>query len=230
METVFDEYSENYKEILAQSTGQSLKAATFFASQKAYYLKYCFPDKIVLRQILDYGCGIGLALGPLRKKYPSSEITGADPSHSCLDVAAREYQDQNISLLSLDELSNKKNEQKYDLIFVSCVFHHIQAASHVKTLEFLRSLCSPCGQIVIFEHNPANLLTRKVVESCPFDKEAVLISPKIMFERMNAAGWKKIRHRYITFVPPGLRFLKSVESVLGWLPLGAQYLITAKPN
>ena len=230
MDESFDKYSQNYKEILAQSTGQSPEAATFFASQKACYLKYCLSDKIALRQILDYGCGIGLALGPLRKRYPNSEITGADPSRSCLEVAAREYEEENFSLLSIDELNTRKYEHKFDLIFVSCVFHHIHAAAHVSTLENLRSLCSPCGQIVVFEHNPVNPLTRKTVENCPFDKGVILISPKKMYDRMNAAGWKKIHHRYITFVPPGLKRLKSVESVLGWLPLGAQYLITATPN
>ena len=37
MSAYFDAYSENYKEIIAKSTGENLQSASFFAEQKATF-------------------------------------------------------------------------------------------------------------------------------------------------------------------------------------------------
>ena len=230
MKHLFDAYSENYKAVLAQSTGQDVEAASFFASQKVGCLNYCNPGNDLSLAILDYGCGIGLSLRPLRQMFPDAEIFGVDPSQSCLEVAGREHKDCNIRMLPLGEFKQSDYAQYFDLIFISCVFHHIDSDEHVATLQKLRSICSPSGQVAIFEHNPANPVTRRIVRNCPFDVGVTLISPRIFRQRMAAAGWKDIRRRYISFVPPRLKRFKSIEPSLGWCPLGAQYLITAKPN
>jgi len=230
MEADFDAYSDSYKYILAQSTGEDLESASFFASQKVGHLAHCFPKKDSLQSILDYGCGVGMSLRPLRQTFPNAEIIGADPSQSSLDVATREHADCNVKMLPLGELNQSSYAQHFDLIFISCVFHHIDAKQHVETLNSLRNLCSASGGVAIFEHNPANPFTRRIVRNCPFDEGVTLISPRTLHDRMTAAGWTGLRKSYISFVPPKLKRFKSVESVLGWCPLGAQYLITAKPN
>lgn len=229
MTEYFDKYSENYKTVLAQSTGEDVESASFFASQKISHIARYYPDNYSLKSILDYGCGVGMALRPLRQKFPKAEIVGTDPSQSSLDSASREHADCDIKTLPLGELNHSSYAQNFDLIFVSCVFHHIDAKQHIATLNSLRNLCSPTGRVAIFEHNPANPITRRIVRNCPFDEGVSLISPRTLRNRMTAAGWKELRRNYISFVPPKLKRFRSLESVLGWCPLGAQYLITAKP-
>ena len=230
MKAYFDTYSENYKKILAKSTGEDVESASFFATQKVSHVARCHQNNHSLQTILDYGCGVGMSLRPLRQQFPWADISGADPSQGSLDVAAREHADCHINMLPLDELNKSIYAQHFDLIFISCVFHHIDAKQHVATLNSLRNLCSPTGRVAIFEHNPANPITRRIVRNCPFDEGVTLISPRTLRDRMMAAGWTGLRKSYISFVPPKLKRFKSLESVLGWCPLGAQYLITAKPN
>lgn len=230
MNEYFDAYSEYYRKILAQSTGEDVESASFFASQKVSHLARCYPSNHSLQSILDYGCGVGMSLRPLRQTFPKAEILGADPSQSSLDIAAREHADCRVKMLPLGELNQSSYTQHFDLIFISCVFHHIDAKQHVATLNSLRNLCSPTGRVAIFEHNPANPITRRIVRNCPFDEGVTLISPRTLRDRMKVAGWKGLRRSYISFVPPKLKRFKSLESVLLWCPLGAQYLITAKPN
>jgi trans-aconitate methyltransferase len=170
-----------------------------------------------------------MSLRPLRQKFPEAEILGADPSQRSLDVAAREHAGFHIKMLPLGELKESGYVQYFDLIFISCVFHHIDSDQHVATLNALRDLCSPTGQVAIFEHNPSNPMTRKIVRNCPFDEGVTLISPRTLHHRIMAAGWKGLRRRYISFVPPKLKSFRSLEPFLAWCPLGAQYLITAKP-
>jgi ubiquinone/menaquinone biosynthesis C-methylase UbiE len=230
MKAYFDAYSDNYKNILAKSTGENIESASFFASQKVSHLARCNHSSHSLQTILDYGCGVGMSLRPLRQMFPKAEIIGVDPSQSSLDVAAKEHADCHVKMLPLGELNQSSFAQHFDLIFISCVFHHIDAKQHVTTLNSLRTLCSPTGRVAIFEHNPANPVTRRIVRNCPFDEGVTLISPRTLRDRMAAAEWKRLRRSYISFVPPKLKQLKSLESILGWCPLGAQYLITAQPN
>jgi len=229
MSSYFDAYSENYKEILAKSTGENVKSASFFAEQKAAHLAQSCKESHRKQTILDYGCGVGMSLRPLHQKFPGAQLAGTDPSQLSLDVAAREHTDMNVDLIPLDDLNQPKYEHYFDLIFISCVFHHIEADQHIATLKALKKLCSTRGQVAIFEHNPANPITRKIVRECPFDEGVTLISPQKLGEQLKIAGWGKLQTRYISFVPPKLKQLKSLEPLLSWLPLGGQYFITAQP-
>ena len=230
MSASFDAYSDDYRTILAESTGESVESASFFAEQKVSHLARRRKELQSIQAILDYGCGVGMSLQPLHQQFPGAKLTGADPSQLSLDVAAREHADLELDLIPLDNLQQTEYEQHFDLIFISCVFHHIEPDQHIATLKALRNLCSPRGQVAIFEHNPFNPITRKIVRNCPFDAGVTLISPQQLSERLRAAGWGNIQRRYISFIPPKLKLFKSVEPLLGWLPLGAQYFITAQPS
>jgi ubiquinone/menaquinone biosynthesis C-methylase UbiE len=229
MSAYFDAYSENYKEIIAKSTGENLQSASFFAEQKAAHLARCCKESAWGQTILDYGCGVGMSLRPLHQKFPGAKLAGADPSQLSLDVAAREHTNMDVDLIPLDHLHQPKYEHYFDLIFISCVFHHIKADQHISTLKTLRKLCSARGKLAIFEHNPANPITRKIVSECPFDEGVTLISPKQLGERLKIAGWGQLQTRYISFIPPKFKQFKSLEPLLSWLPLGGQYFITAEP-
>ena len=85
----------------------------------------------------------------------------------------------------------------------------------------LRRVVKPGGVALIFEHNPYNFLTRRVVSSCIFDKDAILLKPRETRELFQGAGFR--RSRSATF----LRFRRepgtSSDRLFGRLPLGAQY-------
>lgn len=230
MNSDFDHYSESYIKILAESTGAEPESASFYARQKVYHLARNVYADPPIQTILDYGCGVGLSIRPLRQRFPQVQLFGADPSSLSLEVAAREHADCDPQLLALEQLSEPKYSGSFDIIFVSCVFHHIDADNHIETLRRLRHLCSPSGQIIIFEHNPINPITRRIVRNCPFDEGVILISPRTLGDRLKAAGWQRLKTRYVSFVPPRLEPIAVAEPLLGWCPLGAQYFIRAQAN
>lgn len=229
MKAYFDNYSENYRDLLAASTGENLDSASFFANQKVSHLSQTISNASTIRAILDYGCGIGMSLRPLQRAFPHAIITGVDPSTKSLEVAEREHSDCNIKMVLLNDLILEDHTREFDLIFISCVFHHIEAQEHIEILRNLRSLCSPAGQLAIFEHNPVNPVTRKIVHDCPFDEGVTLISPRTLEHRLRTAGWHGLNRAFISFVPPKFKRFKSLERFLRWCPLGGQYFITARP-
>jgi trans-aconitate methyltransferase len=87
-----------------------------------------------------------------------------------------------FSKSSTFQIIQSKNwkQNKYDLIFSEGVFHHIPHDEHKNLLMELFALLNPNGKLVVWEHNPLNPFTRKIVNDCTFDQDAVLIYPYFM--------------------------------------------------
>jgi len=79
----------------------------------------------------------------------------------------------------------------------------------------------------VFEHNPRNPLTQRIVSNCVFDKNAVLLRSETTRSLIRQAGFTDLIERFIFSIPPSGRFLRSVDLLLGRLPFGAQYFIKA---
>jgi hypothetical protein len=83
-------------------------------------------------------------------------------------------------------------------------------------------MLSDDGTLFLFEHNPWNPFTRRIVRDCPFDDDACLLSPIAARSLLSAAGFV-CSIRYIHFFPHTLRHLLRLERCLRRVPLGAQY-------
>jgi len=81
----------------------------------------------------------------------------------------------------------------------------------------------PGGNLIIFEHNPFNPMTRLVVKRAVIDKNAVLLYPKEVFDRFNKASFANCKLEYLMFLPPRMKVFIGIERYLRWCPLGAQY-------
>ena len=116
----------------------------------------------------------------------------------------------------------------HDLIFSSGVFHHIPHQEHGLLIKHLSNLLNPNGKLVIWEHNPINPFTQKIVKECVFYKDAVLIQSKELKQHLKAASLARVRIIYTTFFPKFLSSFNIFDSFLSWFPLGGQYLATGE--
>lgn len=217
----FDEYAENYDNLLREQLG-------FFSEDDKYFARYKIQlvrdhIRIQPRRVLEYGCGTGRNLPFLKEAFPAAEIFGVDISAQSIVVAAENNRFAKCSLLEAGFVGNVGS---FDLIFVAGVFHHIAPPERGASLKQLDSLLSEGGSLFVFEHNPYNPITRKMVRECPFDTDAVLVSMKRMEELlMKSISHSNVLKKYTLFVPPALHNLRRIEKYLGWLPLGGQYFI-----
>ena len=117
---------------------------------------------------------------------------------------------------------------QYDLIFSAGVFHHIPHDEHKNLLKNLSALLKPGGKVAIWEHNPLNPFTKKIVNDCIFDQDAVLIHPHWMKKDMRETPLSNIQVTYTTFFPKALAYLNVLDPYLGWFPLGGQFVITGE--
>jgi ubiquinone/menaquinone biosynthesis C-methylase UbiE len=214
----FDQFAHNYEAITSQNT-------SFFDVDSQYFGRY--RSNIVKKfagsqaqNILDFGCGVGLGISPLREVFPNSRIVGCDPSQESLALARKRE-----PACEFLESSAILPSQQFDIITAICVFHHILPSDREGALRYCYERLKPGGRLFIFEHNPFNPVTRHLVSRCPVDRDAILLTPNETAIRLQQAAFALIATAYCLFFPKALAFLRPLEKSLGWLPIGGQYFV-----
>ncbi len=116
----------------------------------------------------------------------------------------------------------------YDAVLLSGVLHHVHPRERPFVLAQATERLAPGGLLAVFEHNPANPLTRRAVATCEFDDDAILLWPFEASGLCKGAGLSGVKTEFIVFFPAALRALRAIEPHLGWLPVGAQYVVTGR--
>ena len=226
MTELFDQFSKNYNLFTDQAIRFSGYDTKDLVNTKLNKLRGLYPDLAEKDfQFLDYGCGIGNLYDSVPTIFSQAIYTGVDSSKKSIDEAQSRFSDNpNFQELNSSQWKNSK----YDLIFSSGVFHHIPHQEHGPIINRLSRLLNQNGKIVIWEHNPINPITQKIVKECAFDKDAVLIRSNKLKQHLEAASLEKVQIIYTTFFPKFLSRLNTFDSFLSWFPLGGQYLATAE--
>ncbi len=222
----FDRYANEYDQMLAEGIEWSGESAEYFQRYKIRDCARAFADIHQRRQqhpdLLDFGAGTGNAIPFWREAWPQVQLTCADVSSRSLELAERRHAGA-ARFAVIDHGPLPFADQSFDVALAACVFHHIRHSEHARTLGELHRVLRADGALMIYEHNPLNPLTRRVVRDCPFDRDAHLVGASTMRSRLLNAGFRRVEVRYRVFFPHLLRALRRAEDWLGWLPLGAQY-------
>ena len=158
------------------------------------------------------------------KKFNHSKIYAFDESKKSQAYAKKNY--PKAKFLNSRNLKN----QKYDIIFVSGVFHHVQIKKRKKLISELRKMLSEKGNIFITEHNPYNPVTRKIVSECAYDKDAILLKKSNLVNLLKSNDFKDFNTGYCLFFPEFLKFFRPLEKYIRWLPFGGQYFVSARKS
>ncbi|HCA42795.1 MAG TPA: class I SAM-dependent methyltransferase, partial [Bacteroidetes bacterium] len=86
------------------------------------------------------------------------------------------------------------------------------------------------GNLFIFEHNPYNPVTLKIVKDCIWDKDAILLKPKETRELIKYVNLNEKTFNYTLFFPSQLKGLRFLEKYLTKFPMGGQYFVRAVKN
>jgi 2-polyprenyl-3-methyl-5-hydroxy-6-metoxy-1,4-benzoquinol methylase len=218
----FDKFAPAYKQLLDDSIAITGESGGYFASVKARYAASVLGEEFA-GSLLDFGCGIGLLSRALAEQFPYAKLDGFDPSAE--SIAAISPRLARCGRFTSEEGSLR---QEYDAILVANVMHHVPVADRPSVVKWLAKRLSPQGRLFIFEHNPANPLTRRAVDRCEFDADAVLLPPRETLSYLSLAGMQVLQRHYIVFFPRWLNTLRRFESQLTWCPLGAQYVVVGK--
>ncbi|TXB65814.1 class I SAM-dependent methyltransferase [Vicingus serpentipes] len=221
----FDEFAKDYRATHDKSVEISGADSDYFSEYKILeVLKYEQANDSI--RILDFGCGDGNSSKYFRKYFNNSQIVGIDVSEQSIKEA-NQKKIENAIFQSFNGSTIPFDDNQFDLIFTSMVFHHIEHKLHENILNEIRRVLKPGGRFYNFEHNPNNPLTRKVVNECPFDEDAVLLKPSY-HKMITIKSGLNLKNLNFTLFLPRHKFFKpllGLEKILTWCPIGAQYYI-----
>jgi trans-aconitate methyltransferase len=223
MENDFNKYANNYQKLMDDHLKITGFDTSYYSISKIRKLKDLNPtiylDPI---RILDFGCGIGNYSIGFKEVFPNASYVGVDVASEMIKEARKEYSEHGEFFESRS--SDWKNKS-YDIIFSAGAFHHIPHEEHEKILKELASLLTASGRIFIWEHNPFNPITQKLVRDCVLDEDAILVNPRKIKNLFHRVQLNSVQIIYTAFFPKFLSLLIPLESCLEGIPLGAQYIV-----
>lgn len=224
----FDDYADDYDKALARGISVSGENKDYFARGRVAWLAKRLANMgIAPRNALDFGCGTGSATPFLRDFFPLESLIGVDVSLNSLEHARHDWNFPDVSFCLPQDFSRQGD---YDLVFCNGVFHHIEPAERAESLAFVRNALRPDGTFALWENNSWNPATRFVMHRCPFDDDAIPLSPPYARKILRAAGFRILCTDFQFIFPRALRLLRGLETPLARFPLGTQYLVLAQRN
>lgn len=217
----FDAFAESYRSEMASALGRFGGESSYYLNQKVSLLKNLLR-KPVIETILDFGSGIGQAVPFLIEAFTPTQLVCTDESTDSLRVLQTVH--PNVLIREIKDLPYGE----FDLIFVANVLHHVVQWDRQDLIRDLSRRLKRGGTIAIFEHNPINPVTRKIVSNCSFDEGVQLLKMREVKSLIGRLDKMKILESgYCLFVPEPLKMLNWVERPLRRLPFGGQHFVIA---
>jgi len=222
----FDAFAATYEDDINSAIAFAGREHAFYIDIKREHIarlaKQHFGDLKSL-DVLDLGCGLGAYHPGLEGKF--RELHGVDVSARSIELAALRHPFVRYS--TFDGFKLPYADGQFSIAFTICVMHHVPPPQWKSFVAEMYRVIAPGGLALVFEHNPYNPATQYVVKTCDIDKDAVLLRPARLRSLFTQAGFADVLTRTIISVPPAGKVLTRLDSLLGHLPFGAQYYLSA---
>lgn len=222
-ENDFDNFADDYDEALKKGIAVSGESKEYFAQGRVDWLSRCLRERAVVPQsVLDFGCGTGSATPYLLGMEGVETLVGIDISKKSIEVARAEHSCPQARFLVSDDF---QAAGQIDLGFCNGVFHHIPLSERRGAAKLVYNSIRPGGLFALWENNPWNPGTRLVMDRCPFDKDAITLTPPEARRLMSSVGFNIVRTDFLFIFPKFLSALRWTEKHVCAMPIGAQYMV-----
>jgi SAM-dependent methyltransferase len=217
----FDNTRDCYREEIDNAIAFSGAGHEFFIAAKGEMINALIEKELPAggASLLDVGCGHGFVHGTVMAA--GHRVTGVEIAAEVLEMARSA--NPGARYLAYDGETLPFTDGMFDIAIAMCVLHHVPVGQWDAFVAELKRVVRPGGLIAIFEHNPLNPVTRRIVANCPLDEGVTLVWPGRLTRSLREAGCNAMRTNYIFFTPFGQRLFRLLDRSLHWLPFGAQY-------
>lgn len=225
----FDGWASSYEEMIDEAVAFSGRKRAFYTDVKRRHLlrlaRQHFADLESLK-VLDLGCGTGTFHPGLKDRF--GELHGVDVSARSIKLAAARHPFARYATYDGGRLPY--GDGHFSMVFTISVMHHVPPRQWASFVAEAYRVTASGGLMLVFENNPYNPVTQYFVKTCDIDRDAVLLPPAKLRRMFTAAGFTDVLTRTILSVLPSGKFLTRIDSLLGNLPFGAQYYLSATKN
>jgi len=226
----FDDFAQSYQDVMRESA-KGLGYDAYFDEYKIKEIARFLQGEGRCGdgfRFLNFGCGIGKSEPFIRSYFPKASICSVDLSRETVIAATQNNKTlSDVEFRAFDGV-NIPFEGGFDVVLIANVLHHVPFDQHEAVAKSIYGKLNKNGLLFVFEHNPYNPITRKVVNACAFDKNAVLLKPGYCGRMLGRAGfaWKSLR--FTLFFPNLLGIFRPLEKFLSSIPIGAQYYFVCR--
>jgi ubiquinone/menaquinone biosynthesis C-methylase UbiE len=100
------------------------------------------------KNLLDLGCGTGLELVEIYKKFPEIKVTGIDLTQKMLDKLNKKFKNKNIKLINANYFEYDFGINLYDIIISYETLHHFGHEEKIKLYKKIFSALISNGQYI----------------------------------------------------------------------------------
>jgi SAM-dependent methyltransferase len=224
--TDFDEVGGGYGTQLDRGLRLTGEPAEYYAARRIARVRELVEALgVTPRAVLDFGCGTGSSLGLLRDAFPDARILGFEPEPELAKIAGEATATARAELIGGAELDQYGIA---DVVYCNGVFHHIAPESRARAMASVARALRADGLACVWENSPFNPGTRLVMARIPFDRNAILLSPRELRSLQTGAGLTPVTTEYHFVFPKVLGFARNLERRLRALPLGGQYVVAGR--
>ena len=222
----FNSYRNTYEDTVNQAIGFTPFKVDFFVKAKAEHLKRVVDRRFgaaARPSILDVGCGVGQYHPLIADRF--GRVAGVDVSTEAVERA--KSLNPQAEYKAYDGMRLPFDDGTFDIAFAICVLHHVPTKAWENFVSEMRRVVRRDGVALLFEHNPRHPLTMKAVNDCPFDRDAVLVSPAKALSLFGDAKFRQLKLQHILTIPAVGGLPKRLDEALSFLHFGTQYCIEA---
>jgi ubiquinone/menaquinone biosynthesis C-methylase UbiE len=109
------------------------------------YIKMAEYIPIDTKTLLDLGCGTGLELEQIFKKFPDMKVTGIDLTKAMLDKLQSKFLHKNLTLIHGNYFEYKFEENFYDVAVTFQTLHHFTLQEKINLYHKIYKTLIPSG-------------------------------------------------------------------------------------
>jgi len=111
------------------------------------------PELRSAERVLDIGCGTGTFVALLKKQFPKIEVVGLDPDPKALARAKQKSERAGVSVRFDQGFADDPRYESgsFDVVFLSFMFHHLEAENRENTLREVRRVLKPEGNFFLLD-------------------------------------------------------------------------------
>ncbi len=159
----FDQFSDSYGDDVDSAICIPGVKHDIFIASKVNYVKKLFELYGINKKskVLDLGCGVGMFDSYIED---SCDLYGCDVSKDSIVTAREHNKKTTYSLIENEKLPY--DDKYFDFAFTINVMHHVPPDDWKSFLLNAYDVLKIDSPLCVFEHNPYNPLTQKVVRDC----------------------------------------------------------------
>lgn len=128
-----------------------------------FFINLTMPEKVIKQtlmatadvsataNLLDFGCGTATLTIMVKQICPEITVTGIDVDEEILEKATKKIKEENldIKLLNYDGVKLPFQNNTFDIVISSLVFHHLDTETKQKALSDIFRILNNNGQFIV---------------------------------------------------------------------------------